>query len=164
MHSLLGLMKAHSCAPSVRGEKQQRRSREEPQEQVLPEGQQLPSQQHGRGLRGSDHPSGFSSPRSFSCFLELFHATVFKHLWVWFSTALPYPKFPNSDQRTQQSQTPPFKGLAAWFLSLSSTKHKSLRSSSSSPWIAMLLDFGADTVLFSSQLSQLDEEQENKLY
>lgn len=42
---------------SRKEQRQQRRSREEPQSQVLPEGQQLPSQHHGRVLRGSAHPS-----------------------------------------------------------------------------------------------------------
>lgn len=124
----------------------------------LAEGQQLPSQQYGRVLKGSRHPSSFYRPWSVSAvdicswLLELLHARVSRHLWLWFSIALPYPRLPNPDQRTWQ--TPPFARLAARFLPASSTKHMNQRSSSSSPCILILLHSGVDTVLLPWQLPQ----------
>lgn len=94
VHSLLGLMKAHQLCIQQEGTKAAEEQREEPQSQVLPECQQLPSQQHGRVLKGSGHPSGFNSPSNLfavdicSCPLELFHVTVSKHFCVLYSLAL----------------------------------------------------------------------------
>jgi len=59
-----------------------------------------------QGAEGLGSPLGFNGPwspsaaGSCSCLLELLHATFPKHLWVWFSTALLYPRLPNPDQRT----------------------------------------------------------------
>lgn len=57
IHSESGPRKAHQQSISRKEQRQQRRSREEPQSQVLPGGHQLPSQHHGRILGGSAHPS-----------------------------------------------------------------------------------------------------------
>lgn len=63
MHSLLGLMKDHQLCIQREGAKAaEEKQSEKPQSQVLPEGQKLPSQQCGRVLNASGHPSGFNGP------------------------------------------------------------------------------------------------------